>query len=631
MLRNARGGRPSRSRIRCSAKSFAIACRRHDSTRCISIWPTRSKRPATARKPITSASRCGASKPATAPGPSRCARPRGRALRLWEPVVAERLARAALEAGPEIEAAYVLGAALSDQNRAEDALDAFREARKLAGPDRLRAAIAADEAGVLSHQLGRLADAERVLSETLEQVRDPGARAVLEGGRAAIVVSSGHGMHGEPDAVTSVVPTAALAALIESATAGRLERAVAIAAEHLATAPQWTEEFPTIELYFHLARSWALILSGELGDAQVHAEVGYATALEENAEFPRGTWSFVRGVIHVARGRPHSATRALQEAASAFEIADRGFLRPSCTFLAMAAALEGDAAAGEQTSARRARRQAQLRRPVRHRPGACGRVGDRGTRGTVRGRRRSAARRRRLRPNEMHGRSRCTRSTTSLGSGRRQTWPIVSRRSTELVDGEFVQCVAAHARALVDDDGPALDAVAHSFSSLTFDLFAAEASAAAARAHRRAGKRASAFTSLERAHALVARCESARTPALEWADQPEDLTAREREIADLARADLTSREIAERLGITTRTVDNLLGRVYVKLGVSGRQELADDARTTGALERTLGVRRLCGFESAEAVVTGDGRAVHAPRVLGRHPRHRVEACASCPR
>ena len=48
-----------------------------------------------------------------------------------------------VEAGPEMEAAYVLGAALSDQNRAEDALEAFRQARMLAGPDRLRAAIAA--------------------------------------------------------------------------------------------------------------------------------------------------------------------------------------------------------------------------------------------------------------------------------------------------------------------------------------------------------------------------------------------------------------------------------------------------------------------------------------------------------
>jgi DNA-binding CsgD family transcriptional regulator len=43
----------------------------------------------------------------------------------------------------------------------------------------------------------------------------------------------------------------------------------------------------------------------------------------------------------------------------------------------------------------------------------------------------------------------------------------------------------------------------------------------------------------------------------------------------MARADLASREIAERLRITTRTVDNLLGRVYAKLGVSGREELAE--------------------------------------------------------
>ena len=88
--------------------------------------------------------------------------------------------------------------------------------------------------------------------------------------------------------------------------------------------------------------------------------------------------------------------------------------------------------------------------------------------------------------------------------------------------------------------------------------------------------------SLERARELAQKCEDARTPALTWADQPEGLTQREREVADLAAANLASREIAERLGITTRTVDNLLGRVYAKLGVSGRQELADVRTQTNA-------------------------------------------------
>ena len=34
------------------------------------------------------------------------------------------------------------------------------------------------------------------------------------------------------------------------------------------------------------------------------------------------------------------------------------------------------------------------------------------------------------------------------------------------------------------------------------------------------------------------------------------------------------REIAEQLGVSVRTVNNLLQRVYVKLGIHGRAELA---------------------------------------------------------
>jgi hypothetical protein len=37
---------------------------------------------------------------------------------------------------------------------------------------------------------------------------------------------------------------------------------------------------------------------------------------------------------------------------------------------------------------------------------------------------------------------------------------------------------------------------------------------------------------------------------------------------------LPSREIAARLGLSVRTVDNALGRVYQKLGIGGRAELA---------------------------------------------------------
>jgi DNA-binding CsgD family transcriptional regulator len=144
-----------------------------------------------------------------------------------------------------------------------------------------------------------------------------------------------------------------------------------------------------------------------------------------------------------------------------------------------------------------------------------------------------------------------------------------------VVDGPLVDAMALHARALTRDDGGALDEAALAFAAMSCDLFTAEASIAAAQAHRRAGKRASAFAALDRARSFEDRCEGARTPTLMWADQPDDLTSREREVAELAAAGRPSRDIADALGITTRTVDNLLGRVYAKLGIAGRQELAD--------------------------------------------------------
>jgi DNA-binding CsgD family transcriptional regulator len=77
-----------------------------------------------------------------------------------------------------------------------------------------------------------------------------------------------------------------------------------------------------------------------------------------------------------------------------------------------------------------------------------------------------------------------------------------------------------------------------------------------------------------RADDLLAQCEGARTPALSRARTVVPLTDREREIAMLAAAGLSDRAIAERLFLSVRTVGNHLGRVYDKLGVSSRAELA---------------------------------------------------------
>ena len=64
------------------------------------------------------------------------------------------------------------------------------------------------------------------------------------------------------------------------------------------------------------------------------------------------------------------------------------------------------------------------------------------------------------------------------------------------------------------------------------------------------------------------------TPVLRFADELSPLTRREREIATLAAGGLSSKEIAARLFLSSRTVDNHLQSVYGKLGIGGRAELA---------------------------------------------------------
>jgi DNA-binding NarL/FixJ family response regulator len=62
------------------------------------------------------------------------------------------------------------------------------------------------------------------------------------------------------------------------------------------------------------------------------------------------------------------------------------------------------------------------------------------------------------------------------------------------------------------------------------------------------------------------------------APAPEDvlgcLTLREREVAQLAGGGWRSKEIAEQLRVSRRTVEAHLGRAYHKLGVTSRAELA---------------------------------------------------------
>lgn len=52
------------------------------------------------------------------------------------------------------------------------------------------------------------------------------------------------------------------------------------------------------------------------------------------------------------------------------------------------------------------------------------------------------------------------------------------------------------------------------------------------------------------------------------------LTPTERQVADLVVAGLSNREVADRLSVTVRTVESNLTRVYQKLDIRSRSQLA---------------------------------------------------------
>lgn len=145
----------------------------------------------------------------------------------------------------------------------------------------------------------------------------------------------------------------------------------------------------------------------------------------------------------------------------------------------------------------------------------------------------------------------------------------------DTVQGELHAVRIAH--GLGSADGAALERVGIRFESLGAAVLAAEAFNQASWVMTRTGRRSAAERLRARSIEIQGSVAWAATPALSSQIGLGDLTQREREVATLVATGLSSKEVSARLGVSVRTVDNLLQRVYRKLDVHDRSDLRNPA------------------------------------------------------
>jgi ATP/maltotriose-dependent transcriptional regulator MalT len=357
------------------------------------------------------------------------------------------------------------------------------------------------------------------------------------------------------------------------ATRGKLDAAVAVSDRLVEAALRHRDDIPLAPLWLVSARLMFLGLGGRLAEADAFIELVDTTA---GSGASRGDVASLlaagRGTVALRRGQLHTAARWLREAAGAMrDISD--FRLPTVLApLSEACALTGDADGATAAST-------EADDLVDHAPFF---------EGTIRGARAWAAfaRGQRTAATELaldaaawcaaqdHGAVElgCLHSALRFGADRQVAQRIVVLASE--IEGPWARGLAAHAAAVLADDGAALDAAATQLEEIGALLLAAEAGAGASAAFRRAGLLARSERSATRARVLLSACEGARSPVLDELESPLPLTTREREVSLLAADGLSAKEIGERLFVSTRTIEGHLYRAYTKLGVSDRSGLA---------------------------------------------------------
>ncbi|MFI6323623.1 LuxR C-terminal-related transcriptional regulator [Nonomuraea sp. NPDC050556] len=322
------------------------------------------------------------------------------------------------------------------------------------------------------------------------------------------------------------------------------------------------------------ARCLALMLCGALEAGAAAAETAYAEAVERRTAQQVGMWAAIRGALARAQGRVKVAQQSLREAVVLLDGHDPLRLRRVyLSELAATHAMAGDTVQAEAWLNRMdacpappgvlfdpwiERNRAWVIAATLDLPGAAARA-------------LGAAKTARALGAPM------IEALALFDAARFGAAAEVRERLSDLASTSTLPVTAAFATvagALAHDDAHQLGLSAETLHDAGYLLPAAEAAATAYRLHIRAGRRTLAKNTLVRARELLTECGGARTPLTMLTGSEASLTPRELQVAKLIAAGLSGRAVANRLGLSLRTVNNHLGRVYAKLGVSGRHSLS---------------------------------------------------------
>lgn len=495
---------------------------------------------------------------------------------------AERLAAAAVAAGADDAASLLLhGELLWSLGRAEEALEALGRAEERAradgDPPELLAAIGTARADVFG---GDPLGSPRGL-ELLESLEDalPGQSATIALSKAVLLVN----LERAHEALAHVESAAAVAgdsefelAMLDLSRAmplrslGRDAEAIAAAEHAVGFAKGEGSVIPPRRAELVLAD--VLIAADRLDDARVTVIESLHDAIRHDDELTARLDEFMMGRIHWQLGRLDTAARWFRDTMGGAELHGPKSLREfALCFLAIVAAEQGELGVARGLRSR-VIEGLDDDNSVTTLADAWIALGE--------GRPDAAATTILARVDVIEPRGAVSVAASLLHhlvrfGSRTHARTAAERlgRLAEASDSPAVRRRLAHARAEAAGDATALRAVGTEWETIGHLLYAAEAFASAGQAARADGRAREATADLQRAASLAAACEGARTPLLRFSDGAEPLTPREREIASLAAQGLSSNEIATRLFLSPRTVNNHLQSTYAKLGIRGRHEL----------------------------------------------------------